>query len=375
MAYPTGATSQSTLAAAGIDEVAVAMLNAVNIGTLLVNRDGGVLFASDVARAIWGTHAGLDSMFPRARIGAADGSWAELVARVVQSGEPVDLAASFTPIDSSTACVVHMHCAPVLDAACDCVVVSLRSNQGQDSPWEEEAVSRRLASLGKVAAQVAHELNNPLDGILRYVNLALRMAEQTANPKLSDYLSESRTGLVRMVTIISELLEFARSSDAETAPVDINEVVQQAILSQTEAAKASGVVVTSDFQNEAMPEIRGTRLLQVCGNLIKNAIEAMPDGGRVTITTGLVGGDVVIRVADTGPGLPEDHQKVFEPFFTTKGVGKGTGIGLAICKDFIEDLGGTIAAAPGNEGGAAFTIRLPKTCFEPASTEKRLGRH
>lgn len=358
-----------------LDAMGLELLNAVDAGVLVANLEGDILFANNVARAAWGRHPCLASMFPDARFGAAFHTWAELVTSVARRKDAVELAVSFTPRDSPTACVVHVHCAPVPDEAGDCVVLSLRPGHGAESRWEEEAVSRRLASLGKVAAQVAHELNNPLDGILRYVNLALRMAEQAANPKLSDYLSESRTGLVRMVSIISELLEFARSSDAESEPIGINEVVQQAVLSQAEAAKACGVVVTSDFQSQAMPEVRGTRLLQVCGNLIKNAIEAMPDGGRLTITTGLVEGDVIIRIADTGPGLPEEAQKVFEPFYTTKSVGKGTGIGLAICKDFVEDLGGTIAAAPGNEGGAVFTIRLPRKCCEATSSENRLGRH
>jgi signal transduction histidine kinase len=108
-----------------------------------------------------------------------------------------------------------------------------------------------------------------------------------------------------------------------------------------------------------MPAVRGGRLYQVCCNLIKNAIDAMPDGGRLTISTGRVDEHVVLRVADTGPGLPEDASRIFEPFYTTKEVGQGAGLGLAISKDFVEDMGGTLEGETDPEGGAIFTVRIP----------------
>ena len=122
-----------------------------------------------------------------------------------------------------------------------------------------------------------------------------------------------------------------------------------------------------------MPAVRGSRLYQVCGNLIKNAIDAMPDGGRLAVTAGMVDDEVVIRVADTGVGLPDEVDKVFEPFFTTKAAGKGTGLGLAICKDFVEDMHGAITAAPGEEGGAVFTIRIPISSCHRRSSRARSG--
>ncbi|MHC5108801.1 MAG: sensor histidine kinase [Planctomycetota bacterium] len=226
--------------------------------------------------------------------------------------------------------------------------------------FEENEMSRRLASLGKLAAQVAHELNNPLDGILRYVNLAIRIAEQGRTDKLNQYLSESRTGLMRMVEIITELLEFTRNPDENLQSTSINEIIEDAIRCHAPAAESNLVVLASDFQSQDMPQMRGNRFFQVCSNLLRNAIDAMPNGGRVTITTGRVGKDVIVEVSDSGPGLPDDPSEVFKPFYTTKSPGKGTGIGLAICKDFIEDLGGTITAMPAPDGGALFRIVLPQ---------------
>ena len=93
----------------------------------------------------------------------------------------------------------------------------------------------------------------------------------------------------------------------------------------------------------------------------------MPVGGRLSITTGIVDDEVIIRVADTGVGLPPSPERVFEPFFTSKEPGKGTGLGLPICKDFIEDMKGTIAAAASDGGGAVFTVRIPVSAFDRPS--------
>jgi len=151
----------------------------------------------------------------------------------------------------------------------------------------------------------------------------------------------------------------------------INELIEQAIKTCTAAADANRVVVTADFQTESMPKVRGGRLYQVWCNLIRNAIDAMPGGGRLAITSGLVEGDVVIRVADTGVGLPEPVEKVFEPFYTTKPVGKGTGLGLAICKELVEGMQGTISATNVASGGAVFTVRIPVSAL--SATPAKIG--
>jgi signal transduction histidine kinase len=222
-----------------------------------------------------------------------------------------------------------------------------------------------MASLGKLAARVAHELNNPLDGILRYINLAIRVAGDAPESRLNSYLTESRSGLLRMIRIIGDLLEFSRNSDAGFEETGMNDVIEQAIRASSSAADANRVIVSADFQGGQMPRIRAGRLYQVCCNLMRNAIDAMPDGGRLTISSGVYDEHVVIRVADTGVGLPSPVEKVFEPFYTTKQPGKGTGLGLAICKEFVEDMGGTISAANQDANGAVFTVRIPLYGLQP----------
>ncbi|NLE60611.1 MAG: PAS domain-containing protein [Planctomycetes bacterium] len=220
------------------------------------------------------------------------------------------------------------------------------------------AVSERMAAVGKLAARVAHELNNPLDGILRYINLALRAGEIGKAEKITDYLTQARGGLLRMTEIVRELVEFSRSTATAFDDAGINTVVEEAVKVMSDKAVAAGVSIVCTLKDD-MPAIRGTSLFQVFCNLVKNAIDAMPQGGTLTIATQVVDKEAVIRFEDTGIGLPEEMDKIFEPFFTTKPPGKGTGLGLPICKDIVEKYNGKIVPQRRAQGGTAFTIRLP----------------
>lgn len=245
--------------------------------------------------------------------------------------------------------------------------------QPHDVEEPSSDMAERLSRLGGLTAKIAHELNNPLDGILRYVNLALRLLGDRDDPRLKNYLCESRTGLMRMVRIIAELLQYSRRTDGAFDESDVNEIVEQALRNIAPAAEQQGIVVAADFQTPNMPVARGSRLYQICCNLLKNAVEAMPNGGRLTVTCGVVEGEVVIRVADTGVGLPVDTARLFEPFYTTKTEGKGTGLGLAICKEFVEEMKGSIAARPAEGGGAEFSVHLPLSAFHPPTAFHHRG--
>ncbi|KPK75589.1 MAG: hypothetical protein AMJ79_10855, partial [Phycisphaerae bacterium SM23_30] len=224
---------------------------------------------------------------------------------------------------------------------------------------EDLAAAERLAAVGKLAARIAHELNNPLDGILRYINLALRVAENATSDQIPHYLRESRKGLMRMVQIISELLEFSRSTYSAFQEADINKITEDALKVFESQAQENHVEIVRQYASE-MPNIRSGNLFQVFCNLIKNALDAMPAGGELKVTTFCSSDQARIEFADTGTGMTDEvRKKLFEPFFSTKESGKGTGLGLAISKDIVERYGGKIEAQNRPAGGGLFTVGIP----------------
>lgn len=218
----------------------------------------------------------------------------------------------------------------------------------------------RFAAVGKLAGKIAHELNNPMDGILRYINLATRILEQENLDKPIEYLSKCRTGLMRMVQIISELLEFSRSTYNTFEHVFLEDIIEDAIHSNEHKITSGDIKVVRDFDH-GLPKIKCGNLYQVFCNLIKNSIDAMVDKGVLTVATKHAENErVLIEFKDTGPGIePENLDSIFEPFFTTKKHGKGTGLGLAICKDIIEKYDGRITANNNSDGGSCFSVYLP----------------
>ncbi len=224
----------------------------------------------------------------------------------------------------------------------------------------QSANTERLAAVGKLASKVAHELNDPLDGILRYVNLAMRIVEQENLEKPKEYLTQCRKGLMRMVQIVSELLEFARSTYTPSEYTGIEQIIEDAIKTIGSKAEALNIRILRNYTS-GIPQIRSGNLFQVFCNLTKNALDAMPDGGELRISTRLAADNTIVaEFHDTGTGLtPENTEAIFEPFFTTKDKGKGTGLGLAICRDIIESHHGRITAENTPDGGSIFTVYLP----------------
>jgi C4-dicarboxylate-specific signal transduction histidine kinase len=224
----------------------------------------------------------------------------------------------------------------------------------------ELARAERLAAIGKRASKVAHELNNPLDGILRYINLAMRVVEQENLEKPKEYLSQCRKGILRMVRIVSELLEFSRTTYMPLEHVKIEQVIEDAVKTMESRAATSGVRIVRDYAF-GLPQVRSGSLFQVFCNLTKNALDAMPDGGQLRISTRPAADEsIVVEFRDTGKGLPtENADAMFEPFYTTKDKGKGMGLGLAICRDIVESCRGRITAENAADGGSIFTVYLP----------------
>lgn len=225
---------------------------------------------------------------------------------------------------------------------------------------QQVSQSQRLATVGKVAGKVAHELNNPLDGILRYINLAIRVIDQGQADKAKDYLVQGRSGLMRMVQIVSEMLEFSRGSATAIEQSSLDKILQEAIVAME--PRAGKVRIELQIPDpKPLPRYRSDNLFQVFCNLIKNAFDAMEGDGRLVITIRRGDRKLDIAFRDTGTGFPpEQAEAIFQPFFTTKGFGRGTGLGLAICRDIVEKLHGRITAANHPEGGSVFTVTLPR---------------
>ena len=232
------------------------------------------------------------------------------------------------------------------------------------------ATSERLAAMGKLAAQVAHELNTPLDGILRYLGLAQRMCQTGEREKASGYIDQARAGLARMARIVGELLTFSRNGRHGVECAPLASLIDEALRAMSPAIAAAGVTVVCDLDDQACrPVVAG--LFQVLCNLMKNAADAMSGGGRLTITARCSDGQASVEFADTGPGVPPELvERIFEPFYSTKPAGRGTGLGLSICRSILERAGGRIEVAARPEGGAVFILSLPYwTAAEPSAIE------
>lgn len=220
--------------------------------------------------------------------------------------------------------------------------------------------AERLAAIGRRASKVAHELNDPLDGILRYINLTMRLMEQANLDKPKAYLTQCRDGLMRMVRIVGELLEFSRSTYSPGEYVKIDQVIEDTIRPMEPRASSLNVRISREY-SLGLPLVRSGNLFQVFSNLVKNALDAMPGGGELAITTRRAdAGTIAAEFRDSGTGLPEGcREKIFEPFFTTKDKHKGTGLGLAICRDIVESRHGRITAENAPAGGSIFIVYLP----------------
>jgi PAS domain S-box-containing protein len=226
----------------------------------------------------------------------------------------------------------------------------------------------RMMSLGRLAASVVHEINNPLSGILNYVRLMIKIVGRgTLSPdqmeKFQQYLTLVESETDRCSRIVSNLLAFSRKSGMNVAEVDLNELVQKCTL-LTQHRMALQKIRLQARMDPATPKIMGefNQIQQCVVNLIFNAIDAMPDGGRLTLETVLNSekGVAEIRVTDTGRGIPMDIlPHIFEPFFTTKTEGKGLGLGLSTVYGIVERHKGTITAESEPGKGALFVIRLP----------------
>ncbi len=222
------------------------------------------------------------------------------------------------------------------------------------------AQSEKLASLGRLAAGVAHEINNPLGGILTFSMLALEDCDEDHPLKQSLEVIVKQT--LRCRETVKGLLDFARQSSTTPSITEVNSVVDKTLQLLENQTIFQNIKIVRNFDPD-LPSvlIDAGQLQQVIVNIVINAADAMEENGMLTIATSkdFRSKEIVIRISDTGKGIPEDVMPfIFEPFFTTKKVGKGTGLGLSIVHGIITRAGGKIEAASSPKG-ATFTVRLP----------------
>jgi two-component system NtrC family sensor kinase len=219
--------------------------------------------------------------------------------------------------------------------------------------------SEQLASVGRLAAGVAHEINNPLTGVLAFADL-LRDKENMDDQDREDLdliIRETK----RAREIVRGLLDFARETPSVKTRLSINEVIQQTLMLLGKREAFQNIVIVADFA-DGLPPVHGDKnqLQQVFVNLSLNACEAMPGGGTLLVSTSRDHGGVVVKVTDTGCGIKESQlDQIFEPFFTTKPVGKGTGLGLSVSYGIVQQHGGSLEVESQEGKGTTFTVVLP----------------
>jgi len=221
--------------------------------------------------------------------------------------------------------------------------------------------SEKMASLGQLAAGVAHEINNPLTGILLYVNLALERLDK-ADP-LREYLKSVIDNTDRCKDIVKDLLAYSRQTRPSKETFQVNSLVEQSLTFIRDQKRFLNINLVEKMSNEMML-IRADKnqLIQVIINLVMNAIDAMDRKGTLTFRTYLnkLHKKVYIEVSDTGCGIPEENlSKVFDPFFTTKGPEKGTGLGLSTSYGIVKGNGGRITIKETGPKGTTFLIEFP----------------
>ena len=225
----------------------------------------------------------------------------------------------------------------------------------------------KMSAVGKLAAGVAHEMNNPLTGVLTYAVLLKEELENAPEeirsqlPEFPEQLDLIKLSAQRCKSIADNLLNFSRQSEPEMTLVNLSDVISGTFELIGTQIRHKGIKLTRDIP-EGLPAIRGNanQLQQVFTNIVLNAIHVMDSGGKITVCAKRDGPECEVAISDTGSGIPKEHlDKIFEPFFTTKAIGKGTGLGLSIVYGIVQNHGGEITVDSVLGKGTTFNLRFP----------------
>ena len=263
-----------------------------------------------------------------------------------EDGRPLTLNVSLAPFEAARGVVTGT-----------LVVIE---NVTERAQLEEQLLQReKLSSIGLLAAGVAHEVNTPLAGISSYTQMLLQQVPETDAKRRM--LEKIQAQTLRASGIVNNLLNFSRTGDAQFREVDLNRVLDDTLQLLEPQLRSSKFEIVRNYGAE-LPAAYGnaSKLQQVFMNLVLNARDAMPAGGRLTINTRLVDTSLVVDFRDTGTGIaPENIARIYDPFFTTKEVGQGTGLGLALSYGIIQEHSGRIFVESRPGEGTHFTLKLP----------------
>lgn len=232
-----------------------------------------------------------------------------------------------------------------------------QSNEEARHLKKQVVINERLATLGKLAGGIAHEFNNPLDGVMRYTNLCLEHIRD--DEVLRGYLLEMKHGLNRMAGIVKNLLDCSRNSAPASEWIDFKKALESSLAGIQAEINCRHITVEQKIA-EDLPLIADLGLERILINLLRNAVDAIADRGTITVEAKCQNNMLHIKVCDTGVGIPpEETEKIFEPFYTTKSVNKGCGLGLTIVAEIVKSYNGSIhvESRPGQE--TAFFVNLP----------------
>jgi PAS domain S-box-containing protein len=224
---------------------------------------------------------------------------------------------------------------------------------------EQLLQSEKLAAMGRLTSQIAHELNNPLYGIMN--TLELMKTEIPPESKRRKILEMALSETMRLTEMLRKMLSFSKPDEEEKQPTDINIILDEILLLHEKQLRENSIRISSNFaKNLGKVHASKNQLRQVFLNMISNARDAMPDGGTLTVRTRAKGDNVQIRISDTGVGIRDENiDRIFDSFFTTKDNVKDVGLGLSVCYGFIKDHGGNIKVESELGSGTTFAITLP----------------
>jgi PAS domain S-box-containing protein len=349
---------------ARLKEFSESIIESVNVGILVVDLQGRITTWNSALEEMFGIareralgrsiHETLDSDLietMQTAIGRSDWALSDMrhiykYSAATEDGRPLTLNVSLAPFEAARGVVTGA-----------LVVIE---NVTERAQLEQQLLEReKLSSIGLLAAGVAHEVNTPLAGISSYAQMLLQQVNDD-DPK-HKLLEKIHIQTLRASGIVNNLLNFSRTGDAQFREVDINLVLDDTLQLLEPQLRSTKIEIVRHY-GQSLPAAYGnaSKLQQVFMNLILNARDAMPGGGRLTISTRPVDTSLVVDFRDTGVGIaPENIARIYDPFFTTKEVGQGTGLGLALSYGIIQEHGGRIFVESRPAEGAHFTIKLP----------------